>query len=750
MKKIFTIVAVAVLTSLCGAAFAQPMLVPTDRSVQALGMEYYRVEMEVTDGVANADVKMGFRNHTSRQLEATFIFPLPDGASIGEFRMEMNGKWVEGKVLEKNEAARIYTSIVARMKDPGLLELVGKNLFQARVFPVPANGVQKIELSFATSLPQEGGNYVLTYPLKTARYFCNTAKDFTFSVKLHSRAPLKSIYSPTHKLSIRNKGDNDAVVGYEQQGATFAEDLKLFYSVDYNDVGLSVLSFGKKGEPGFFMLLAAPGAKDTADEIPNKKLVFVVDTSGSMYGEKMDRVKSALSYAIQKLKDGDEFNIIRFSTDVEKMFDTYRKASSATKEEALKFVAGMEAAGGTAINEALTIAAAGITDPETLVIFLTDGEPTIGETDIKKIAANVLVANRLRSRIFPFGVGVDLNTVLLGQLARDHRGSPTYMAPDKDIETTLSTFYDKISHPVLSNITLSMPGAKVFAVLPGNIPDLFRGEQLVIVGRYRNPGATLIRLEGTLGGKKKMYDFETKLPENNLEKDFIPRLWAKRQVGVLLEQIRIEGEKKPLVDEVTQLGTRYGIVTPYTSYLITEPGYKDDGRDPRPPRPRPLRRNEGPWDDRLGRMRDGSIRTSTGAGGRPTAAPAMEAEESISDMAEFKKESGDKAVEVARKVKGMKNAQVAGEEAGNVREAAGKTFRWQSGGWVDEEVAGASGKRFRIKPYSQAYFDLVAASNDIARYLALGEKVTFVFKGVIVELAENGAETLPAELKKLL
>jgi len=728
---------------LCGIATAQPMLVPTDRGVEALAMEYYRVEMDVTDGVANADVKMGFRNHTSRQLEATFIFPLPDGATIGEFRMEMNGKWVEGKVLEKKEAERIYTTIVARMKDPGLLELVGKNLFQARVFPVPANGVQRIELSFATSLPQEGGNFSLTYPLKTARNFCNTAKDFTFSVELHSSAPLKSIYSPSHKLSIRKKGDNDAVVGYEQQGATFAEDLKLFYSVDYNDVGLSVLSYAKEGEPGFFMLLAAPGAKDTADEIPDKKLLFVVDTSGSMNGEKMDRVKSALTYAIKRLKDGDKFNIIRFSTDVERMFDSARKANAENKEEALKFVSDMEASGGTAIDEALTIGTAAITDPETLVVFLTDGEPTIGETDIKKIAANVQLTNRLGARIFPFGVGVDLNTVLLDQLARDHRGSPTYLAPDKDIETSLATFYDKISHPVLSNITLSMPGAKVFSVLPGNIPDLFRGEQLVIVGRYRKAGATLIRVEGTLGGKKKKYDFETRLPENKVKKDFIPRLWAKRQVGVLLEQIRIGGEQRAQVDEVTQLATRYGIVTPYTSYLVTEPG-DTTGRDPRPPRPmRPPRdrnRSGGP----------GATRTSSGLGGAPAATPAMQPEEAIADMDELKKESGEKAVEVARKVKRMKNAQVAGEDMGNVRMAAGKTFRWESGGWVDEKVAGASGTPVRIKPYSKAYFELAASSDDIAQILALGERVTFLFKGIIVEIADGGTETLPARLQKLL
>ena len=293
MKRQLTLIVMAGVFFAGAAAQAQPLLVPTDRNVGALALEYYRVEANVVDGVAGADVKMGFRNHTSRQLEATFIFPLPDGATVGEFRMEMGGKWVEGTVLEKNEAKRIYTDIVRRMKDPGLLELVGKNLFQARVFPVPANGVQRIEMRFATTLPQESGLYQLVYPLKTARNYAGTTKDFTFTMKLKSSTPLRSVYSPSHKVHVKRKGDDEAVVSFEKHGVVFNEDLRIFYSVDYNDVGLSVLSYRKKGEPGYFMILAAPGAKDTADEIPGKKIVFVVDTSGSMQGEKIERVRAA-------------------------------------------------------------------------------------------------------------------------------------------------------------------------------------------------------------------------------------------------------------------------------------------------------------------------------------------------------------------------------------------------------------------------------------------------------------------------
>jgi Ca-activated chloride channel family protein len=740
------------------AVQAQPLLVPTDRDVGALAMEYYRVEANVVDGVAGVDVKMGFRNHTTRQLEATFIFPLPDGATVGEFRMEMGGKWVEGKVLEKNEAKRIYTDIVRRMRDPGLLELVGKNLFQARVFPVPANGVQRIEMRFATTLAQESGLYQLVYPLKTARNYAGTTKDFTFTLKLKSSTPLRSVYSPSHKVHVTRKGDGQAVVSFEKQGVTFNEDLRVFYSVDYNDVGLSLLSYRKKGEPGFFMILAAPGAKDTADEIPAKKLVFVVDTSGSMQGEKIERVRTALAYAIERLRPDDVFNVIRFSSDVESLFPGMQRADKASIKAALAFVGELEAAGGTAIDEALSTALGGIIDPETQVIFLTDGEPTVGETDPARIAKNALLTNKLGARVFPFGVGTDLNAVLLDRLARDHHGSPTYMSPDKDIEKTLGAFYDKISHPVLSGITLAVPAAKAYGILPGSIPDLFRGEQLVIVGRFRNSGSTLIRLEGTLGGKKKTYDFEAKLPTADTGNDFIPRLWAKRQVGVLLEQIRLEGEKKALVDEVVQLGTTYGIVTPYTSYLITEPGYQ--GVRPRPPIRPVTSTTTGSWGDggaanrRLEeRAPAKGIRFGAGGVAAPAAAPApAEAEDSAiaMDKDEFKQESGATAVKVAKKVKNLKESDVAGGELGTVRVIGDKTFEWKNDRWEDTAVQGAGGTRLRIKAFGAAYFALAKASPLVARYLSLGDHVVFTWKGLIIEVGEDGADAAPPALEKVL
>lgn len=756
MKRHLTWIVVAGLLLTCGVAQAQPLLVPTDRNVGSLAMEYYRVEANVVDGVAGVDVKMGFRNHTTRQLEATFIFPLPDGATVGEFRMEMGGKWVEGKVLEKNEAKRIYTDIVRRMRDPGLLELVGKNLFQARVFPVPANGVQRIEMRFASTLPQESGLYQMVYPLKTARNYAGTTKDFTFTLKLKSSTPLRSVYSPSHKVHVKRKGDGQAVVSFEKQGVTFNEDLRVFYSVDYNDVGLSVLSYRKKGEPGFFMILAAPGAKDTADEIPAKKLVFVVDTSGSMQGEKIDRVRTALAYAIERLRPDDAFNVIRFSSDVEALFPGMQRADKASIKAALGFVEELEAAGGTAIDDALSTALGGVIDPETQVIFLTDGEPTVGETDPARIAKNALLTNKLGARVFPFGVGTDLNAVLLDRLARDHHGSPTYMSPDKDIEKTLGAFYDKISHPVLSGITLKVPAAKAYGILPGSIPDLFRGEQLVIVGRYRNAGSTLIRLDGTLGGKKKTYDFEAKLPAADTGNDFIPRLWAKRQVGVLLDQIRLEGEKKALVDEIVQLGTTYGIVTPYTSYLITEPGYQGV----RPPIRPTTTTTRGDWgDDRAGSRRLGErapakgIRFGAGGAEAPAAAPApAEAEDSAiaMDKDEFKRESGATAVRVAKKVKVLKETDIAGADLGTERVIGDKTFEWKNDRWEDSALQGATGKRIRIKSFGEAYFELAKASPLVARYLSLGDHVVFAWKGLIIEVGDEGADETPPELQKVL
>src|SRR4051812_27641618 len=362
------------------AASAQGMLIPTDTSMGPLGIKYQRVAAEIQDGTAVTKVEQVFVNSGPRQLEAHYVFPLPKGAALQDFYLWINGKKTKGEILEKDKATGIYEGIVRRLQDPGLLEYIDSDVFRARVFPVPANGEQKIELTFSQVLEFQGGVYRYHYPLGASSKGApplQVKQDFTFSANLKSKVPLRSIYSPTHTLGISNKGDNAAVVGLELgAGADISKDLDLYYSVSDKAIGLSMLSYRASVEdPGYFIALISPRNEVPANEIVAKRVTFVIDTSGSMMGDRIKLARDSLKYCVTRLNPGDECNVIRFSTDVESLFDKPRVASPENVKKATDFVGSLDAVGGTAIDEALTRAlkdGEGKGEKPHLVMFITD------------------------------------------------------------------------------------------------------------------------------------------------------------------------------------------------------------------------------------------------------------------------------------------------------------------------------------------------------------------------------------------
>src|SRR5206468_1949497 len=204
----------------------------------------------------------------------------------------------------------------------------------------------------------------------------------------------------------------------------------------------------------------------------------------------------------------------------------------------------------------------------------TDGQPTVGETNPDKILKHVIGRNTANTRIFTFGVGDDVNAALLDQLAEQTRAVSTYVRPAEDIEVKASSLYAKVSQPVLTNLKLAVgDNVRLAEVYPPQLPDLFQGSQLVILGRYSGQGPTTIKLTGQVGAEPREFVYEINLAaKGGEEREFVEHLWARRKVGYLLDQIRANGETKELLDEVTALAKKYGIATPYTSYLIVPDG----------------------------------------------------------------------------------------------------------------------------------------------------------------------------------
>jgi Ca-activated chloride channel family protein len=564
----------ALLLVWAGSVRAHGLLIPVERTVPPLAMLNHQVAIDINDQVAVTRVEQTFRNHTDRNLEATYVFPVPKGASVRKFTMWVGGKEVKGELVEAARATQIYTDIVRRTQDPGLLEYMGNNLLRAKVFPVPAHGDQKMALSFTSIAPRDSALVEYIYPLKTDGKATRTLEKFSIQAILRSQHRIENIYSPTHAISVQRPSDHEAVVRFERNQALLASHFQLFYAVGDKDIGLTALAHRPvSSDNGFFLLLISPRVEIPKDQTIPRDLVLVLDTSGSMRGVKMDQARKALRYCLDNLGPKDRFGLINFATTVNNYSDKLLDGSKEQVEHAKKWVDDLEATGGTAIDAALD-AALSLRSKDAgrsfTVVFFTDGCPTIGETDPQTILKNVARKNTANTRIFTFGVGDDVNATMLDQLADQTRAVTTYVRPEEDIEAKASGLYSKISHPVLANLRLTATnGIRLSEVYPPQLPDLFHGGQLVVLGRYSGHGPSAVTLTGSVGDQTRTFAYDVSFPgKTDHERSFVEHLWARRKVGYLLDQIRANGEKKELVDEVTALAKRYGIATPYTSYLV--------------------------------------------------------------------------------------------------------------------------------------------------------------------------------------
>ena len=734
---------------------ATGILVPKDEGLPPLAIKYHRVNVAIRDQVAQTSVEQLFHNGTSRQLEATFIFPLPEGASLSEFAMMMNGKRVAGELVEKEEAARIYEDIVRKMRDPGLLEYVGRNLLRARVFPIPPNGDQKIEVRYSEVVPYDAGIFRYVYPLKTEDKASQTIEDFSMGVRISTGVEIKSVYSPTHEVGISRPGKNEVVVGFEKDKAYLDRDFVLYFTVSEQDVGLNLLTYRDKEQDGYFLLLIAPGADLEKEEVLPKDVTFVIDTSGSMQeDDKIGQVRSALSHCLRSLAKEDRFNVVKFSTGVETFKPDLVEASQGNTEEALKFAESMTARGGTDIFGALTKAVSIAPDESRphVILFLTDGRPTVGETtDKDEIAKAVEKNNSGKARIFVFGVGSDVNTHLLDLVSSQNGGVSEYVEPRAEIEERVSAIYRKLSKPVFANVALSFGDIETYDVFPQKPGDIFAGTQLKLFGRYRGNGHTAIKLSGKVRGGDRTFTYDSSFEEKNTERNFIPRLWANRKVGYLLDEVRLHGESKELVAEVKTLSKEFGIMTPYTSYLITEEKHQvASGGEPQP-------RAAVDGDLRLGSVGTSTAKSRAAGRGGVTAGAGRVSDEALSlgyagreEMSKL--DSGAQAIQWSESIRDLKETEGLESPAAMVTKyIEGRTFYFDGEYWIDADYRDAKDpKVIEVKYAGDAYFQLLRKDPKIGKLLAIGEKVIVKVGKVFIKVTDTGKDTLTdEELKEI-
>jgi Ca-activated chloride channel family protein len=747
------------LTGAAAAAYAQGVIVPRPcetcprppRPVPlppALPVKSIKIETKINAQVATTHVEQVFRNDSDATLEGTYFFPIPETASVSEFAIWDGERRLVGEVRSREEARRIYDQIVRKQRDPGLLEYAGKDLFQASIFPIPPRADKKLELTYTQVLRAESGTVSYRYPLGTNHNLVSIGS-VSGALEIEGNKPLRNIYSPSHAVDVRpTQGGQRARVSFESAaGAREAQDFQLFYTLSGEDFGMSLLTHREPGKDGYFLLMISPKDNWAESEYTAKDIVFVIDTSGSMAEEgKMQKARAAMLFGVKTLRADDRFNVISFAGEERLMEAGLIQADERGRARGVEFIQKLQPTGGTNINGAVQ---AGLkqfdsSDRPKLLIFMTDGLPTVGVTNPQRIIDNARKAKTGNTRLFTFGVGYDVNTALLDKLASENGGAADYVEPKEDLEIKVSNFFAKVNYPVLTDLALDMGGVETDLMYPRTLPDLFRGAQVALIGRYRNAGDlrdVRLRLSGRNNRETRSFAYENlRFPVNSDENDFLPRLWATRRVGWLMEQIRSNGEARELRDEVVDLGTRYGIVTPYTSYLALEPGavteslsvtgnasqdsaFVIDGSSNRSrPTPRLARKSRAP---------------STASGTSNSAPPAPVAAEVIPMPTPAPiATTGAAAVQQSKQARERQESLRADEEedkasaSGVMRKVAGKTFYLREGVWTDADFqADAKLPETALVFGSDAYFDLLKRERKLADFFALGERVVVVYKG---------------------
>lgn len=536
----------------------------------------------IVDGQkAKCTLKYVIYNPGNRDIEVDFLAPLPEGGTVTGLVLFDGKQEMKGNVYNKDEALKIYQQIVSALKDPALLEYAGRDTFRARIFPVPANGRQTLELRFDYLVPKNDGQLAFSFPIAgPMTQGREPLQDIHVVIK--NSPSLSGIYSPIAGTEIKHKAGEDATIAFQSENAPAMDLFRLFFKTDAGPMGGLVLSHKpEKDEDGFFLFLADPALTVNDKDKVAKNVIFVLDKSGSMSGSKFKQATDALQFILERLDDRDSFNLVDYNGSIASWKPELMNMNADNRRSAQTYIDNLRAGGMTNIEGALKTSFKMINDPNqpNYIIFLTDGQPTEGEQNEMKLAEIAKTVNiNDKARLFSFGVGYDVNARLLDRLSGQAGGTSVFVKPDENLEASVSSFFAKITTPALTRPALTGT-LNTNRVLPEVLPDIFTGQQLVVVGRYPKGGETSFTLTGRNGDKTETYTYKVNLANGPTDDgQFIASLWAQRRIGELLDQIDMKGGQPPkeLMDELVELSKKYGVLTPYTSFLALEDQTFDD------------------------------------------------------------------------------------------------------------------------------------------------------------------------------
>jgi Ca-activated chloride channel family protein len=552
----------------------------------------------IRDRAATTTLQFELHNPGPRDQEAVLLVPVPVGAAVSQFAFHGPAPEPTAKLLSCEEARRLYDEITRRLQDPALLEFVGLQCLRTSVFPVPAGGRQAVRFVYDHVLAVDG--YRVDYVLPRSELLASDVP-WSITVDLQARDGIGVYHSPSHELEVTRRGADalQAQVAARSRRAPGPFRFSFMTTTDLAQPTAALLAYPDPAIGGGYFLLLANAPVAGPDLALRREVTLVLDRSGSMAGRKLEQAKAAALQVLAGLADGEGIQLLDYGNDVGRAFARPVAKSAATLAAARRYIESLRAHGGTNIHDALLEALRAEAMPEALplVLFLTDGLPTVGPTSERELHAMVAAANRHQRRIFSFGVGHDVNVPLLDRLAEATRAVASYVLPEEDVDLQVARTFARLGRPVLAEPTLAAAadaeaGERLREVLPRQLPDLFAGDQLVVLGQYRGEAPLQFTLRGRAPQGEVCYQFALPVATASTAHAFVPRLWASRQIAYLVDELRQQagdlggapghGGSLPhpglreLRDEILRLSTRFGVLTEYTAFLATEGSRLDD------------------------------------------------------------------------------------------------------------------------------------------------------------------------------
>jgi uncharacterized protein YegL len=605
------------------------------RSDSQPDIEYLIINTIIDNNYAVTNIQQKFKNPNNYPIDETFQFQVPTKAFISNFSLTINDKVNYAQIVSRSVGKEKYNKAVISGSNAGLVEAEDKNIFTYSVSLSPFSETI-VGLRYEQFLEKSIGGYEYIIPLKNSDVGSNI-KNFSIDITVKSKLIVTDLRVESHhdKSNVSYVSDNEVKISYMTTSSTPNHDFTINYGLSSPPVNGTMLNYND-GTEEYFLHIFSPQRSDLGGQAMPKEIIFVLDKSGSMSGDKIEQLKTAFKEIINQLRPTDSFNIIMFDNKITKYKSELIGVSSKNKSETVEYINDIGAGGSTNINEALETALDMFTISETkmpIIVMLTDGLPTAGVTNTKTIRENIKNKNIAKVSLFCLGFGFDVDFEFLKAMSLENYGHAIRIYEKEDASEQITDFYDTISTPLLRSLTFSYSDG-AYEFYPKYVEQLFEGTEIVVVGKYNGTSRKITSTVTAMSSKgmktfretfyledsyKLSFDSQvlfskdndnlehkitTSEPEhwdgvNKLKKSydlresmnnsFIPRFWAYAKIRYLLDNITVFGEVDYLVENVTDLALTYGFVTPYTSLLVEisddEPTHEpppdpfDDGSD---------------------------------------------------------------------------------------------------------------------------------------------------------------------------